>query len=62
MQWRRRAVAGLKDVTGVLVQPYTEDNANSPAKRAGIEPGDVIVKADGKLAPGRAPPAHHPQP
>ena len=44
------AVAGLKDVTGVLVQPYTEDNANSPAKRAGIEAGDVIVKADGKLA------------
>jgi serine protease Do len=44
------AVAGLKDVTGVLVQPYTDDNANSPAKRAGIEPGDVIVKADGKVA------------
>ena len=44
------AVAGLKNVTGVLVQPYTEDNANSPAKRAGIEAGDVIVKADGKVA------------
>lgn len=44
------AVAGLKDVTGVLVQPFTEDNANSPAKRAGIEPGDVIVKAGGKVA------------
>jgi len=44
------AVAGLKDVTGVLVQPYNEDNANSPAKRAGIEAGDVIVKADGKMA------------
>ena len=44
------AVAGLKDVTGVLVQPYTDENPNSPARRAGIEPGDVIVKADGKTA------------
>ena len=43
------AVAGLKDVMGVLVQPYT-DNGDSPARRAGIEPGDVIVKADGKTA------------
>ena len=44
------AVAGLKDVAGVLVQPYSDDNASSPAKRAGIEAGDVIVKADGKVA------------
>src|SRR5687768_11787556 len=44
------AVAGLKDVAGVLVQPFNDDNANSPAKRAGIEAGDVIVKADGKVA------------
>jgi serine protease Do len=44
------AVAGLKEVMGVLVQPYGPDNANSPSKRAGIEPGDVIVKADGKTA------------
>ena len=44
------AVAGLSGVTGVLVQPYNEDNADSPAKRAGIEAGDVIVKADGKVA------------
>ena len=44
------AVAGLREVTGVLVQPYNEDNANSPAKRAGIEANDVIVKADGKTA------------
>jgi serine protease Do len=44
------AVAGLQGVAGVLVQPYNDDNGNSPAKRAGIEPGDVIVKADGKVA------------
>ena len=38
-------------MTGVLVQPYHgRRNPNSPARRAGIEPGDVIVKADGKLA------------
>jgi serine protease Do len=44
------AVAGIKNVMGVLVQPYNDDNPNSPAKRAGIEAGDVIVKADGKTA------------
>ena len=41
--------AGLKDVTGVLVQTYSFDpTEDSPAKRAGIEPGDVIIAADGK--------------
>jgi serine protease Do len=41
--------AGLNDVTGVLVQTYSFDPVDeSPAKRAGIEPGDVIVAADGK--------------
>jgi serine protease Do len=44
------AVAGLKDVTGVLVQPFTADNNDGPARRAGMEAGDVIVKADGKVA------------
>ena len=41
--------AGLKDVTGVLVQTYSFDPTDdSPAKKAGIEPGDVIIAADGK--------------
>jgi serine protease Do len=41
--------AGLKEVTGVLVQTYSfEPTEDSPAKRAGIEPGDVIIAADGK--------------
>ncbi len=41
--------AGLKEVTGVLVQTYSFDPIDdSPAKRAGIEPGDVIIAADGK--------------
>ena len=36
-------------MTGVLVQTYSFDPIDdSPAKRAGIEPGDVIVAADGK--------------
>ena len=42
--------AGLKDVMGVLVQTYSypPNDDDSPAKRAGIEPGDVIIAADGK--------------
>jgi serine protease Do len=41
--------AGLNEVTGVLVQTYSFDPVDdSPAKRAGIEPGDVIISADGK--------------
>lgn len=41
--------AGLKQVTGVLVRAYSfEPPDDSPAKRAGIEPGDVIIAADGK--------------
>jgi serine protease Do len=41
--------AGLTEVTGVLVTTYSFDPVDdSPAKKAGIEPGDVIISADGK--------------
>jgi serine protease Do len=38
--------AGLPRITGVVVQDFASTNA--PARRAGIEPGDVIVAVDGK--------------
>jgi serine protease Do len=41
--------AGMKEVTGVYVRAFS-DESNSPAKQAGIQPGDVIVSADGKAA------------
>ncbi len=40
------AVAGLREIAGVKVQAYS--GTDSPALRAGIEPGDVITKVDGK--------------
>jgi serine protease Do len=36
---------GLPDIRGVLVQDFSED---SPAKKAGIEAGDIIISVDGK--------------
>ena len=36
---------GLPDIRGVLVQDFTED---SPAKKAGLEAGDIIVSIDGR--------------
>ena len=39
------AYVGLKSIGGVLVNDFT---ASSAAKKAGIEPGDVIISVDGK--------------
>src|SRR5260370_35517995 len=38
---------GLKKITGVGVDAYT-DSLTSPAKKAGIEPGNVLVALDGQ--------------
>jgi serine protease Do len=40
--------AGMKEVTGVFVRAFNPDDSGSPAKEAGMQPGDVIVSADGK--------------
>src|SRR5216110_2410011 len=37
---------GLRQIAGVVVNSYTNDD--SPAKAAGIQPGDVIVALDGQ--------------
>jgi serine protease Do len=43
--------AGLREIEGVLVQSYSPSGDQSPAARAGIEPGDVIVAVEGKATP-----------
>jgi serine protease Do len=43
--------AGLREIEGVLVQSYSPSEDKSPAARAGIELGDVIVSVDGKPTP-----------
>ena len=40
------AVAGVKDIRGVLVRNFPAEN--TPAKQAGLQPGDVIITADGQ--------------
>ena len=40
------AYVGLPDIRGVVVEDFGGDA--SPAKRAGLEPGDIIVSVDGK--------------
>ncbi len=42
------AVAGLKQIRGVLIQAFQPDNSENPAKKAGLQVGDVIVTADDK--------------
>src|SRR5438046_2362087 len=37
---------GLKQIAGVVVNSYTNDD--SPAKAAGVQPGDVIIALDGQ--------------
>ena len=40
------AVAGVKDIRGVLVRNFRAED--TPAKKAGLQPGDVIITADGQ--------------
>jgi serine protease Do len=37
---------GLPEIRGVLVQDFSE--AGAPARRAGLEPGDIIISIEGK--------------
>src|SRR5438128_7371691 len=43
---------GLKQIAGVVVNSYTNDD--SPAKAAGVQPGDVIVSVNGQPTRTRA--------
>ena len=55
--------AGMKEVTGVFVRGFNPDDGTSPAKEAGLQPGDVIVAADGKADRSRShAPTDHPRP
>jgi serine protease Do len=41
-------VAGLDEITGVLIQACNPDPSSSPACRAGMKEGDVVVELDGQ--------------
>jgi serine protease Do len=43
--------AGLREIEGVIVQSYSPNEEQSPAARAGIQLGDVILSVDGKPTP-----------
>jgi serine protease Do len=40
------AYVGLPDISGVVVEDFGSDS--SPARKAGLQPGDIIVAVDGK--------------
>jgi serine protease Do len=42
------AVAGMKEVRGAIVENFLPDNDDNPARRAGLQVGDIIVAADGQ--------------
>ncbi len=44
------AVAKLDHVYGVLVQGFNPDTPDNPARKAGLQEGDVIISADGQTA------------
>jgi serine protease Do len=44
------AVAKLDHVYGVLVQGFNPDTPDNPARKAGLQEGDVIISADGQPA------------
>ena len=44
------AVARLDHVYGVLVQGFNPDTPDNPARKAGLQEGDVIIAADGQPA------------
>jgi serine protease Do len=40
--------AGLKTISGVMVGGFTPSDGSSPAQKAGLDVGDIIVAADGQ--------------
>lgn len=42
------AVAGLKNIQGALVMGFQPDDNTNAAKRAGLQPNDVIITVDGQ--------------